>query len=894
MKKQVPIYLLLSAGLVLTPIATAMTQPSLLQSVYAQGQAVDFEVYLQVAGEAHAQSQVTYQILRESDKEVVYDSTQNMAFPTLSAGKYIYRLFDDQNFQREGQDIEVDKVIRKQSGQEDSLDQKGEIKNLADSDNKVYEFEFDIEEEASDSAHYEIYLKSQAAATDEAENDAATTSSTEADDQAAVESEETAEEPSSTEADSEVDSTDSTASAHLIIQAQDQAGQALAHLKLMIGNQEVETDESGMVSVADLEAGTYSVGLSDESRQAYQIELAEESPKTVDLVAGQVQDLVLTFNPIQESTESSESSETTEATEESSTTTESSEAVEDSSQESSSETSQVSLQMGQVRFEVKDQSGNSVAGLELLLGEQSKVTDEQGQAVFEDLVPQDYSLSLGKKPEGYVDATLDSDSPKNIQIEAGDQKTVSLTLAAATLTGNLSLEVRDQNQEPVAGVEIQVTPSQMQSQAQSVKTDDKGQANLQGLGVGKYTYQIVSVPQGFQADNETYEIDLQANQSNPQVLNVTRLEQKASVRLTVLDPSGKPVKGQKVQLGQSTLTTDQVGQVTWSDLAAGDYHFQLPDLASVYRLEDSTNFQLEAGEDKELTIHLKAAQAQLTLKVTDADSKPLEGAAIYLRDEGKNYEKVLKTNAKGQVDFTALSPGHYFYQMTQAPKGYRIIKEVQEVTLKDQDAVEQLLSLEKESKQKSIESGKTTTSTTTTTTTTTAHPDKKVLTDPQTGAQMTLRGPIASQAHSLTVRQVKLADSQLPANLKGKDYHIYEVKVYKKDGSLLTQVPANELVIPLKVIDSSVKAYKLQGQALQELPLTIQNNTVTLSNQGDGYVALLFQSKAANNKVTVTKTKGQKTGNLGLPSTGERSPWVTLLLGLVLLAAGGYFIKRKK
>lgn len=893
MKKQAPIYLLLSAGLILTPIASTMTQTSLLQSVYAQDQAVDFEVYLQVGEEAHAQSQVTYQILRESDKEVVYDSTQNMTFPTLSAGKYIYRLFDDQNFQREGQAVEVDKVIRKQSGQEESLDQKGEIKNLADSDNKVYEFEFDIEE-ASDSIHYEIYLKSQAAAAEEAENDEATASSSEADDQAAVESEEAAEEPSSTEADNEVDSVDSTASAHLIIQAQDQAGQALAHLKLMIGNQEVETDESGMVSVADLEAGTYSVGLSDESRQAYQIELAEESPKTVDLVAGQVQDLVLTFNPIQESTESSESSETTEATEESSTTTESSEAVEDSSQESSSETSQVSLQMGQVRFEVKDQSGNSVAGLELLLGEQSKVTDEQGQAVFEDLVPQDYSLSLGKKPEGYVDATLDSDSPKNIQIEAGDQKTVSLTLAAATLTGNLSLEVRDQNQEPVAGVEIQVTPSQMQSQAQSVKTDDKGQANLQGLGVGKYTYQIVSVPQGFQADNETYEIDLQANQSNPQVLNVTRLDQKASVRLTVLDPSGKPVKGQKVQLGQSTLTTDQVGQVTWSDLAAGDYHFQLPDLASVYRLEDSTNFQLEAGEDKELTIHLKAAQAQLTLKVTDADSKPLEGAAIYLRDEGKNYEKVLKTNAKGQVDFTALSPGHYFYQMTQAPKGYRIIKEVQEVTLKDQDAVEQLLSLEKESKQKSIESGKTTTSTTTTTTTTTAHPDKKVLTDPQTGAQMTLRGPIASQAHSLTVRQVKLADSQLPANLKDKDYHIYEVKVYKKDGSLLTQVPANELVIPLKVIDSSVKAYKLQGQALQELPLTIQNNTVTLSNQGDGYVALLFQSKSANNKVTVTKTKGQKTGNLGLPSTGERSPWVTLLLGLVLLAAGGYFIKRKK
>lgn len=893
MKKQAPIYLLLSAGLILTPIASTMTQTSLLQSVYAQDQAVDFEVYLQVGEEAHAQSQVTYQILRESDKEVVYDSTQNMTFPTLSAGKYIYRLFDDQNFQREGQAVEVDKVIRKQSGQEESLDQKGEIKNLANSDNKVYEFEFDIEE-ASDSIHYEIYLKSQAAAAEEAENDEATASSSEADDQAAVESEEAAEEPSSTEADSEVDSVDSTASAHLIIQAQDQAGQALAHLKLMIGNQEVETDESGMASIADLEAGTYSVGLSDESRQTYQIELAEESPKTVDLVAGQVQDLVLTFNPIQESTESSESSETTETTEVSSTTMESSEAVEDSSQEISSETSQAPLQMGQVRFEVKDQSGNPVAGLELLLGEQSQVTDEQGQAVFEDLVPQDYSLSLGKKPEGYVDATLDSDSPKNIQIEAGDQKTVSLTLAAATLTGNLSLEVRDQNQEPVAGVEIQVTPSQMRSQGQSVKTDDKGQANLQGLGVGKYTYQIVSVPQGFQADNETYEIDLQANQSNPQVLNVTRLEQKASVRLTVLDPSGKPVKGQKVQLGQSTLTTDQVGQVTWSDLAAGDYHFQLPDLASVYRLEDSTNFQLEAGEDKELTIHLKAAQAQLTLKVTDADSKPLEGAAIYLRDEGKNYEKVLKTNAKGQVDFTALSPGHYFYQMTQAPKGYRIIKEVQEVTLKDQDAVEQLLSLEKESKQKSIESGKTTTSTTTTTTTTTAHPDKKVLTDPQTGAQMTLRGPIASQAHSLTVRQVKLADSQLPANLKGKDYHIYEVKVYKKDGSLLTQVPANELVIPLKVIDSSVKAYKLQGQALQELPLTIQNNTVTLSNQGDGYVALLFQSKAANNKVTVTKTKGQKTGNLGLPSTGERSPWVTLLLGLVLLAAGGYFIKRKK
>ena len=893
MKKQAPIYLLLSAGLILTPIASTMTQTSLLQSVYAQDQAVDFEVYLQVGEEAHAQSQVTYQILRESDKEVVYDSTQNMTFPTLSAGKYIYRLFDDQNFQREGQAVEVDKVIRKQSGQEESLDQKGEIKNLANSDNKVYEFEFDIEE-ASDSIHYEIYLKSQAAAAEEAENDEATASSSEADDQAAVESEEAAEEPSSTEADSEVDSVDSTASAHLIIQAQDQAGQALAHLKLMIGNQEVETDESGMASIADLEAGTYSVGLSDESRQTYQIELAEESPKTVDLVAGQVQDLVLTFNPIQESTESSESSETTETTEVSSTTMESSEAVEDSSQEISSETSQAPLQMGQVRFEVKDQSGNPVAGLELLLGEQSQVTDEQGQAVFEDLVPQDYSLSLGKKPEGYVDATLDSDSPKNIQIEAGDQKTVSLTLAAATLTGNLSLEVRDQNQEPVAGVEIQVTPSQMRSQGQSVKTDDKGQANLQGLGVGKYTYQIVSVPQGFQADDETYEIDLQANQSNPQVLSVTRLEQKASLRLTVLDSSGKPVKGQKVQLGQSTLITDQAGQVTWSDLSAGDYQFQLPDLASVYRLEDSTKFQLEAGEDKELTIHLKAAQAQLTLKVTDADSKPLEGSAIYLRDEGKNYEKVLKTNAKGQVDFTALSPGHYFYQMTQAPKGYRIIKEVQEVTLKDQDAVEQLLSLEKESKQKPIESGKTTTSTTTTTTTTTAHPDKKVLTDPQTGAQMTLRGSIAGQAHSLTVRQVKLADSQLPANLKGKDYHIYEVKVYKKDGSLLSQVPANELVIPLKVIDSSVKAYKLQGQALQELPLTIQNNTVTLSNQGDGYVALLFQSKSANNKVTVTKTKGQKTGNLGLPSTGERSPWVTLLLGLVLLAAGGYFIKRKK
>ena len=379
---------------------------------------------------------------------------------------------------------------------------------------------------------------------------------------------------------------------------------------------------------------------------------------------------------------------------------------------STSEAEPVTLQADQsgIQLIVKDSQGQPVKDVEVYVGYELLKTDDQGKAQLMNLAPMTYQVTLGILPEAYQNAVLE---PTEVNLQAnqiteltleleGSQEETATTPEPVTsqetsevtsqetseepvksettttteeATGSLDFIIQDDQQMAVAGVRVQVIDDQ--GQAQDVTMDEQGRGRIDQLRPGTYHYQILEVPQNYTAKDEQMTVQVLANEANQQWITIQSQEPSASLNLQVEDQDGQGIEGVTLKVtdpaGEMVQeTTDAQGQVSFADLPAGDYTYEVVDLEDDYQGTRTGQVSLASGQSQsqELTFQAPIPVGDLTLQLMTEDGQGLEGVTLKVTDPaGETVQET--TDAQGRVSFADLPSGDYTYEVVDLESDYQ-------------------------------------------------------------------------------------------------------------------------------------------------------------------------------------------------------------------------------
>ena len=254
----------------------------------------------------------------------------------------------------------------------------------------------------------------------------------------------------------------------------------------------------------------------------------------------------------------------------------------------------------------------------------------------------------------------------------------------ATVTedkGSLTINKTDADTGKVlAGVTYRLYDSAGNKVA-DVTTGTDGKAVFSDLPLGSYTYQEISAPSGYVADDTKYQITITST-----TLNITETRTnalgKASVEISKVDAdSNAPLQGAGFRLYDASGSQvaegymDANGKLTFTGLKLGSYtckEFQAP---AGYELDD-TVFPIvlnQNGQILKVTRENKLITGSIEILKVDADTKqPLAGVVYRLFDADGNKITDGTTDANGKVTFDNLKPGKYSYQEISTVDGYQL------------------------------------------------------------------------------------------------------------------------------------------------------------------------------------------------------------------------------
>ena len=254
----------------------------------------------------------------------------------------------------------------------------------------------------------------------------------------------------------------------------------------------------------------------------------------------------------------------------------------------------------------------------------------------------------------------------------------------ATVTedkGSLTINKTDADTgKALAGVTYRLYDSAGNKVA-DVTTGTDGKAVFSDLPLGSYTYQEISAPSGYVADDTKYQITITST-----TLNITETRTnalgKASVEISKVDAdSNTPLQGAGFRLYDASGSqvaegyTDANGKLTFTGLKLGSYtckEFQAP---AGYELDD-TVFPIvlnQNGQVLKVTRENKLITGSIEILKVDADTKqPLAGVVYRLFDADGNKITDGTTDANGKVTFDNLKPGKYSYQEISTVDGYQL------------------------------------------------------------------------------------------------------------------------------------------------------------------------------------------------------------------------------
>lgn len=159
---------------------------------------------------------------------------------------------------------------------------------------------------------------------------------------------------------------------------------------------------------------------------------------------------------------------------------------------------------GSVKILKMDENGNPLMGAQFRLNNIVKTTDENGEAIFDKLLPGSYAAKEIAAPENCVAAPAETpEALKDIVINAGETAPVEIRVENTLIKSALGITKTDEAGTAIGGVAFRVrsmpgTPEYDRSLA----TGKDGKVLFEDLLYGTYTYEEVSAPQQYEADKK--------------------------------------------------------------------------------------------------------------------------------------------------------------------------------------------------------------------------------------------------------------------------------------------------------------------------------------------------------------------------------------------------------
>ena len=318
---------------------------------------------------------------------------------------------------------------------------------------------------------------------------------------------------------------------------------------------------------------------------------------------------------------------------------------------------------------ILDQDQKIVAGVTVTVGDQTAVTDENGDAHFKGLTPGKIHYAVTQLPEGYEgtpsgDAELPSDTDHSItlQVSRKDQASSSSSSSSSQAEKrDLTVKVLDNAGKEVPGVSVKIGD-------QVQVTNEYGQAVFKGLTPGTFHYEIVNLPENY-TGAQAGDAELPADTDHSITLTVQRQQAVANVTVKVMDDKNQSVPGVTVYLGELEGQTDDQGNILFEALEAGKYTYGIKEVPEAYQAETGAQtLDVAPGADLHpiLKVSRKAQVASLELNVVNVAGQAVADVTLAVGNQQ------LKTDAQGKVTFTNLKAGDYDYYVVAVPEPYQL------------------------------------------------------------------------------------------------------------------------------------------------------------------------------------------------------------------------------
>ena len=320
-------------------------------------------------------------------------------------------------------------------------------------------------------------------------------------------------------------------------------------------------------------------------------------------------------------------------------------------------------------IKILDQDQKIVAGVTVTVGDQSAVTDENGDAHFKGLTPGKIHYAVTQLPEGYEgtpsgDAELPSDTDHSItlQVSRKDQASSSSSSSSSQAEKrDLTVKVLDNAGKEVPGVSVKIGD-------QVQVTNEYGQAVFKGLTPGIFHYEIVNLPENY-TGAQAGDAELPSDTDHSITLTVQRQQAVANVTVKVMDDNNQSVPGVTVYLGELEGQTDDQGNILFEALEAGKYTYGIKEVPEAYQAATGAQtLDVAPGADLHpiLKVSRKAQVASLELNVVNVAGQAVADVTLAVGNQQ------LKTDAQGKVTFTDLKAGDYDYYVVAVPEPYQL------------------------------------------------------------------------------------------------------------------------------------------------------------------------------------------------------------------------------
>ena len=300
-----------------------------------------------------------------------------------------------------------------------------------------------------------------------------------------------------------------------------------------------------------------------------------------------------------------------------------------------------------------------------------------------------YTVQEIEAPEGYVL------NDKIWEIDVTEHKQVyEIRATNRVAQGKVIIDKVDDIGQPVPNATFEIKRQDGEYTKQGT-TDDNGHLEFNKVPWGRYQLKEISAPDGYVLDPSARDFVLDKDQQEFKYQYVNR-RIKGQLIITKIDKNTKqPLKGATFEIKKGntliqTVTTDDTGVAKLDQLPYGEYTVIEKEAPPGYLLNTAPQ-KINIVQDAEIyhvTFENKAGKGNIEItKTEDGSGRKLAGAEFAIWDKSMAQVDTVVTGESGVGVSSSLPVGTYYIQETRAPEGYVIDPKMHTVVIGEEGRV---------------------------------------------------------------------------------------------------------------------------------------------------------------------------------------------------------------